>query len=230
MMSTVSIAATVASVSEPHQDQTSFVISRPGNETTGDLTVYFDITGTASSGDYGLSAGTADHLTILDGSATASLVLTPVPDSNDEDDETVQVSIRTDSGHEVGTPGSASITIDDSLSTVDLVRDINFGSTGSGIANAVDVGGILYFAANDGSHGSELWRSDGTAAGTYIVKDIKNGSAGSSPAYLTNVNGMLFFVADDGIHDAELWKSDGTEAGTVLVKDINPNGGNTRSS
>jgi len=147
-----------------------------------------------------------------------------------DDNETVQVAIRADSGYDVGTPASANITITDSLATIDMVRDINFDSSGSSIANAVEVGGLLYFAANDGSHGSELWRSDGTAAGTYMLKDIKSGSAGSSPAYLTNVNGMLFFVADDGIHDAELWKSDGTEAGTVLVKDINPNGGNTRSS
>ena len=34
------------------------------------------------------------------------------------------------------------------------------------------MGGVAYFAANDGIHGEELWRSDGTVSGTYMVKDV----------------------------------------------------------
>ena len=70
----------------------------------------------------------------------------------------------------------------------------------------------------------ELWKSDGTAAGTVLVKDILGGSSGSFPSYLTNVNGTLFFGANDGSHGNELWKSDGTAAGTVMVKDIRAGG------
>src|SRR5204863_2838820 len=70
-------------------------------------------------------------------------------------------------------------------------------------------------------HGYELWKSDGTEAGTVLVKDINLGSEGSFPSSLTAVNGTLFFGAFDPTHGYELWKSDGTEAGTVLVKDIN---------
>ncbi len=76
--------------------------------------------------------------------------------------------------------------------------------------------------ANDGTHGDELWKSDGTAAGTMMVKDIGPGSSGSDPQDLTNVNGTLYFDANDGRDGSELWKSDGTAAGTVMVKDIDP--------
>ena len=49
-------------------------------------------------------------------------------------------------------------------------------------------------------HGFELWKSNGTAAGTVMVKDINPGKATSYPLFLTNVNGTLFFQANDGVH------------------------------
>ncbi|MDP9403480.1 MAG: hyalin [Actinomycetota bacterium] len=108
-----------------------------------------------------------------------------------------------------------------------LVKDINRGSNGSSPSALTNVKGTLvkgtlFFAANDATTGTELWKSDGTAAGTTLVKDINPGSNGSSPAALTNVNGTLFFAADDGTFGTELWKSDGTAAGTTLVKDVFP--------
>ena len=101
-----------------------------------------------------------------------------------------------------------------------IVKDIRSGSVDSAVSNLTNVNGTLFFRADDGVSGIELWKSDGTSAGTTLVKDIRSGIGGSSPGSLTNVNGTLFFDADDGVNGRELWQSDGTSAGTTLVKDI----------
>ena len=81
----------------------------------------------------------------------------------------------------------------------------------------------MFFTANDGTTGRELWKTDGTEVGTVLVKDIDpDTSAFGGPGGLEAVGDTLFFSANDGVVGAELWKSDGTEAGTVLVKDIRP--------
>ncbi|OYD92880.1 hypothetical protein CDG76_19380 [Nostoc sp. 'Peltigera membranacea cyanobiont' 210A] len=104
--------------------------------------------------------------------------------------------------------------------SINLIKDINPGGASSSPQNLTNVNGTLYFRANDGSGGFELWKSDGTEAGTVRVKDIFSGTVSSTPQYLTNFNGTLYFNANDGSNGTELWKSDGTEAGTVRVKDI----------
>ena len=81
----------------------------------------------------------------------------------------------------------------------------------------------LYFAADDGENGRELWVSDGTSAGTQLFADI-NPDGSSEPAYLKEFADKLYFAADDGETGKELWVSDGTSAGTQLLADINPDG------
>jgi ELWxxDGT repeat protein len=95
------------------------------------------------------------------------------------------------------------------------------GPNSSNPANLTTVNGTLYFTATDGVNGRELWKSDGTTAGTKMVKDIVSG-AGSYARYLTSANGTLFFSVDDRVNGYELWKSDGTDSGTTMVKDISP--------
>src|SRR4029079_2988884 len=90
-----------------------------------------------------------------------------------------------------------------------------------------NIGGKLFFAADDGLSGTELWKSDGTVLGTMRVKDINPGTGNSYPGYLTNLNGVAIFGADDGTHGYELWRSSGTGAGTTMIKDINPGASST---
>ena len=87
-----------------------------------------------------------------------------------------------------------------------------------------DVGGVLLFAADDGAHGTELWRSDGTTEGTTQVKDINRGNGdGITFTYFldfTVAAGRLFFAANDGTHGSQLWMSDGTNRGTTPVSNL----------
>lgn len=105
-----------------------------------------------------------------------------------------------------------------------LLKDINPGAGSSGSnspelvwAPAVN---LAFFMADDGTTGSELWATDGTAAGTYLVKDI-HPTGSSNPGLAFAALGGVFFSATDGSAGYELWFSDGTAANTFLVKDIN---------
>lgn len=84
------------------------------------------------------------------------------------------------------------------------------------------MGGRLYLSASsmEDPAGVELWRSDGTAAGTIRLKDLRLGAEASMPQLFTVLGKRLFFSADDGVHGRELWVSDGTAAGTQLFADL----------
>jgi ELWxxDGT repeat protein len=57
-----------------------------------------------------------------------------------------------------------------------LVKDINPGVFSSNLQKLVNADGTLFFVADDGVHGAELWKSNGTAAGTVLVKDVWPGN------------------------------------------------------
>ena len=84
-----------------------------------------------------------------------------------------------------------------------LIKDIRQGAEsstpnllhrGSILPIPVDINGTLFFNANDGVHGEELWQTDGTPAGTKIFVDFVPGSNGSKPHHITSIGNDLFLT------------------------------------
>lgn len=86
------------------------------------------------------------------------------------------------------------------------------------------LGNRLFFSADDGTNGREIWVTDGTTAGTRLVSDIARGTASSDPRDFQAYGSRMMFTADNGFGGRELWRSDGTQAGTQQVGEINMNG------
>ncbi len=90
---------------------------------------------------------------------------------------------------------------------------------GAVMPNFVVVGTRVGFVASDRDHGSELWTSNGTAAGTRPI-DICPGSCSGVYAAGTSDGRRIWFSGYDETVGSELWTSNLTPAGTRRVKDI----------
>lgn len=76
----------------------------------------------------------------------------------------------------------------------------------------------IYLVGGDVERGAELWRSDGTEAGTAVVVDLLPGPDSSFPAELTPVADLLYLTALAEVEGARrLWRTDGSAAGTAAV-------------
>ncbi|MBK8601418.1 MAG: T9SS type A sorting domain-containing protein [Flavobacterium sp.] len=123
----------------------------------------------------------------------------------------------------------------DGSGNVTLIKDIATTLLASSNPREITVlGNWIYFSADNGSTGRELWRSDGTNAGTQLIRDINTvGGGGGMPTLSSNpsdffqVGSTVYFTADNGINGDELWKTTGSAGGTVMVKDITVGTGST---
>ena len=105
-----------------------------------------------------------------------------------------------------------------------VFADVNLFGVSSIPDSFVEFGDEVFFVANDGRTGSELWKSDGSEEGTALVADINPGPNGSLPSDLVVFGNDLFFTALDEDDEFDIWKSDGTTEGTVKVFDADAEG------
>jgi ELWxxDGT repeat protein len=97
-------------------------------------------------------------------------------------------------------------------------------ATSSTYRELIAMGRTLLFTTWTAELGTELWKSDGTEAGTTVVRDIVPGPGSASPGELTASGRTAFFAAWDPDHGRELWQTDGTEQGTTRIADLAPGG------
>jgi ELWxxDGT repeat protein len=105
-----------------------------------------------------------------------------------------------------------------------LIKDITPG-VGASMLNRITftpVGSLVYFVADDPTHGRELWRTDGTAAGTLRLTDHFNGfgdldTFGTVNPLVGVESGGVFYFVDQIAGQQKLWRTDGSAAGTYRL-------------
>jgi ELWxxDGT repeat protein len=166
---------------------------------------------------------TQTGLWVSDGTEAGTILLSNnMPDYNNciDVNGVLFFSFQSDNGKKLWKSDGVSVVL-----VKDFVPITNIGY----ISKMTNFNGILVFRGGTiqspyySQATTELWRSDGTDAGTYIIKKINDGFGQSDPDFLTVVGNTLYFSAWKVSTGFELYKTDGTLQGTVLVKNISVN-------
>ena len=123
-----------------------------------------------------------------------------------------------------------------------MIKDINATGTANGPVGSANststqwnkmytANGYGFFIANDGVHGEEIWRTDGTAAGTFMLADITPGAGSTTFGSFYTVGNLLYFGVQKNNYTLDvtgLWRTDGTINGTYAI--MTKTGGHNISS
>ena len=198
----VTISATDDSAAEQNQDQGTFTVSR--TTTSGDLSVLYSVSGTASSDDY--TQTLSGSVTIADGSSTATIIITPVDDSSVESSEAVILTLAAGTGYTVGTSSAATVTIaDNDMASSEPVKTVKVNFTTAALPGGSEWNDFTTIAA-----GSSLALNDslGNASGYTITNiNVWNGSGGLGMVagpYPENVNKSYWSFTAIMILDLEI--------------------------
>jgi len=199
----VTISATDANAAEEGPDAGTLTITRSGTGlvTDGDLTVNYNVSGTASAGDY--SETLSGSVVIPDGQASVGVTITPVDDSEVEGDETVVLTLGAGSGYTVGAADSDTVTIADN-DVVGVVAEDDFES-GDGS------GGTGWSAPWSLSKDADVTTSGGAHGGSYHLQFIKDGVASRTVDLSGQTDLTLSFW----------WKANSLESGEVATIEVN---------
>ena len=100
-----------------------------------------------------------------------------------------------------------------------LLKDINPGA-GEGLSGSfATLNDKVFFVAQDGVHGWDIWSTDGTGAGTKVVKDLPL-MDNKFPSIMGTYDNQIFFSGRDPQNETKIWRTDGTDAGTIFVQGI----------
>jgi hypothetical protein len=219
----VSVVATDFDASEDGANPGSFAVGRNG-PTTNAITVFYTIGGSATNGtDYATLAGS---VTILAGSSTASVTITPIDDALFEGPETVVLSLSPDAAYTISALGAATVTVaDDERPTVTIASTddadeaaLNPGTfivTRTGpTTNSLTVNYAINGNATNGvdyqTIGTSLTIPAGSATGTVVITPIADNliegaesvilSISSNTGYAVGIPGLaLMTLADDDL-------------------------------
>ena len=170
----VTVAVGDSTAAEQGPDSGSFMITRSTSD--GDLVVYYSCTGTASSGlDY---SALTDSALIANGQTSAIVTVAPLDDSLVEGNETVILTLSTNTAYNVGTPSNAMINI------IDRPLALPGDATGNGV---VDFNDYLVLESNFGkTGGATVATGDFTDDGNvdfsdYLVLEAHFGNVAADP-------------------------------------------------
>ena len=103
------------------------------------------------------------------------------------------------------------------------IANINPTNSSYPSASTIQYKGLYFVSAEDGTHGRELWVTDGTESYTELFADLVAGTASSYPGQFTQLGDYLYFTANNGTNNGTLWRTDGTVEGTIEVANPRPN-------
>ena len=102
-------------------------------------------------------------------------------------------------------------------SWTNILRDI---TVWHGHSNLIEYNNALYFGANDGVYGYELWKTDGSSVWTTMVMNLNPGAWSSFSPYLDPemqvINNKLYFSADNWIDWYELIEFNATNNSATI--------------
>lgn len=233
----VSVLAADSDASEDGFNSGSFEVSRNG-PTTNSLTVFYTSGGTAISGtDYATLVGS---VTILAGSSTASVMVTPIDDALSEGPETVVLSLSPNAAYTVSALSAATVTItDDERPTVTLRATDDASEAGPDpgsftvtrtgpTSNPLTVNYSIRGSATNGvdyqTIGTSVIIPAGSSTGTVVITPIADSliegaegvvlSLDSSPDYAEGAPSLAAItIADDDLAVVTVTAADASELG-----------------
>ena len=100
-----------------------------------------------------------------------------------------------------------------SAATTSQVRDIYAGTKGSSPSRLINFNGALHFAADDGTFGSQLWKSDGTSNGTTPIQNPDGSRSPEVGSGMWSAGTRLFFGGRTQLYGTELFVLSDTDYG-----------------